>query len=297
MGHLLELIDDPGAFLGSAGDLLAAVPVEATVVATAAVSALDECAGEQGGSEHAPRWWLVVRDQAGAVIGAGMRTNSAEPHPPYLLAMPDESARDLARLLHRRGERVDAVSGALPTVEVFATETARLTGGSVRVAEHTRIHELADLREPATRPAGRLRASRDDDLDRAVSWFTAFAAEAAEQAGRERPHPAPFGAALRQLVAARRIWLWEDAGGRVVHLTAARAATFGVARIGPVYTPKECRGRGYAGVAVAAVARQLLDEGARVCLFTDLANPVSNALYERLGFVPVTDQANLLIER
>lgn len=295
MGHLLELLDDPGAFLLAAGDLLATAPVEGTVVATAAASAQREGAGASAGSF--PRWWLLVRDEAGLVVGAGMRTDSVAPHPPYLLAMPDESALELARLLHRRGERVGGVNGALPAVDVFAAETARLTGGSVRVAERTRVHELADLREPATRPAGRLRAARDEDGDLAVAWFAAFAAEAAEQAGRGRPHPGPDGDGLRQLVEARRIWLWEDAAGRVVHLTAARPACFGVARIGPVYTPKECRGRGYAGSAVAAVSRAFLDEGARVCLFTDQANPVSNALYERLGFVPVADQANLVIDR
>ena len=50
-----------------------------------------------------------------------------------------------------------------------------------------------------------------------------------------------------------------------------------------------------AGAAVAAVSRTLLDAGARVCLFTDQANPTSNALYQRLGFEPVVDMANLAV--
>jgi predicted GNAT family acetyltransferase len=62
-----------------------------------------------------------------------------------------------------------------------------------------------------------------------------------------------------------------------------------------VYTPKEHRGRGYASAAVAAVSRMLRDQGARVTLFTDQANPVSNAIYQRLGYRPVVDQANLLV--
>jgi predicted GNAT family acetyltransferase len=92
------------------------------------------------------------------------------------------------------------------------------------------------------------------------------------------------------------VWVWEDETGTVVHLTGASRPMFGVSRIGPVYTPPEHRSRGYAGATVAAVSQALLDEGARVCLFTDQANPVSNALYERLGFRPVVDQANLVIE-
>jgi predicted GNAT family acetyltransferase len=69
-----------------------------------------------------------------------------------------------------------------------------------------------------------------------------------------------------------------------------------VCRIGPVYTPREHRGRGYAGATVAAASRALVDEGAQVCLFTDQANPVSNALYERLGYRPLVDMANLVVD-
>ncbi len=68
-----------------------------------------------------------------------------------------------------------------------------------------------------------------------------------------------------------------------------------MARIGPVYTPAQHRRRGYAGAAVAQVSQALLDEGARVCLFTDQANPTSNHIYTELGFRPVVDLANLAI--
>ncbi|MGW5014070.1 GNAT family N-acetyltransferase, partial [Micromonospora chalcea] len=76
---------------------------------------------------------------------------------------------------------------------------------------------------------------------------------------------------------------------------AANPPSFGVARVGPVYTPPEQRGRGWAGNAVAEVSRLLTAEGARVCLFTDQANPVSNRLYAGLGFRPVVDMANLAL--
>ena len=58
-----------------------------------------------------------------------------------------------------------------------------------------------------------------------------------------------------------------------------------------VYTPPEQRGRGYGGAVTAAVTRAALDAGADdVVLFTDLANPTSNALYQRLGYRPVEDR-------
>jgi predicted GNAT family acetyltransferase len=61
----------------------------------------------------------------------------------------------------------------------------------------------------------------------------------------------------------------------------------GVARVAPVYTPAALRGRGYAAAVTAEISRRALEEGLAVVLFTDVANPTSNALYQRLGYRPV----------
>ena len=64
-----------------------------------------------------------------------------------------------------------------------------------------------------------------------------------------------------------------------------RAPAAGVSRIGPVFTPRSSRGRGY-GSAVTAAAAHLARRGGvdDVVLFADLANPTSNAIYQRIGF-------------
>jgi predicted GNAT family acetyltransferase len=64
----------------------------------------------------------------------------------------------------------------------------------------------------------------------------------------------------------------------------------GMSRIGPVYTPPESRGHGYGSAVTAAASQFALAHGAEhVLLFTDLANPVSNSIYQQIGFVPVAD--------
>jgi predicted GNAT family acetyltransferase len=68
-----------------------------------------------------------------------------------------------------------------------------------------------------------------------------------------------------------------------------------VSRVGPVYTPPAERGRGWASNAVAEVSHRIQAEGARVCLFTDQANPTSNKIYAALGYRPVVEMANLVI--
>lgn len=61
-------------------------------------------------------------------------------------------------------------------------------------------------------------------------------------------------------------------------------------RIGPVYTPPEHRGRGYASAVTAAASQTELGMGRRfIFLFTDLSNPTSNKIYQQIGFEPVID--------
>lgn len=86
------------------------------------------------------------------------------------------------------------------------------------------------------------------------------------------------------------LWLWEHAG-RVVSLAGARGPTRHGVRVGPVYTPPELRGHGYATALTAALTTHLLAGGReQVTLFTNLANPTSNAIYQRIGYVKVTDR-------
>ncbi len=85
-------------------------------------------------------------------------------------------------------------------------------------------------------------------------------------------------------------WLWMD-GGRPVSTARYGSPTPHSVRISGVYTPSDLRGRGYAGACVAALTQRLLSSRWRrfTTLFTDLANPISNRLYARLGYRPVCD--------
>ena len=57
-----------------------------------------------------------------------------------------------------------------------------------------------------------------------------------------------------------------------------------------VYTPSDLRRRGYATECVAKLSKQILEEGNIFCfLFTDLMNPISNSIYQKIGYRPVID--------
>jgi len=239
----------------------------------------------------------VVRDDAGAIVSAAMRTAPLPPYPPYLLAMPDEAAQLLARTLHERGEAVEVVNGYVPTIDVFGDATIALSGGTGAETERTSLYEVTELVDPPPVP-GQLRIAREEELDLVQDWFDAFGPDASEQAGRADPHPAiETRESTRGRILAGDVWLWEAPDGTPVSVTAFNPPSFGVGRVGPVFTPKEHRGHGYAAAGVAAISRRLLDEGARVCLFADAQNTTSTGVYVRLGYRPLAVTGGLRIVR
>jgi GNAT superfamily N-acetyltransferase len=291
----LRFYDDPGEFLAVAGEHLAEQPVLSTVMAGVAARIVEQRAAGVAWPGDVPCWFAAFVDR-GAVVATAMRTATFGDYPAYLMPMPDDAAVLLARTLIDRDEPVLGANGSLPAVQVFCEEMASATGRRVEVERHTRLFELGRLKEPAEVP-GRLRPARLDEQDLVSSWYDAFMDAADEQGGRpagSSAHEAPAPEELRRRMEAEQIFVW-DVDGTAVHLTAHTEAAFGVSRVGPVYTPHEHRGHGYASRAVYEVSRRLVDAGIRACLFTDQANPTSNKIYEALGYERVVDMANLQV--
>lgn len=288
---MIELYDDPDAFLAVAEDHLRADPVVSTVVATATLAdKRDRAAGVP--LPERPRWWAVARDEDGAVAGCAFR--SPTPFPPYLLPMPDHDAVELARILHERGEDVRGAAGTTEAAEAFAAAWTARAGGQSRALVRSRLFEAREITPPTGVP-GELRLAGDDDLEVVAAHLAGFQLDAEVQAGRD-PGERSYDdldrdAALRR-IRAGEFWLWVTDTGPVSSVGGHDAA-YGASRVGPVYTPAEHRGHGYAAAATADLSQRLLADGVRPCLFTDLANPTSNGVYTRIGYRPVRDTVEL----
>ena len=153
-------------------------------------------------------------------------------------------------------------------------EQARLRGGRIVQEMATRLHGLGEVIVPP-QPGGILRPATTADLDLVTDWLGRFHAEAAAQAGRVHTHD---GALSRDECRDRlpTISLWA-VDGEVVHLTAITPPAFGVCRVGPVYTPPEHRGRGYAAAAVARASRRCDSVDHVASMITDSPNDNSSA--------------------
>lgn len=176
------------------------------------------------------------------------------------------------------------LGGPPATVDAVVAALGRTV--TARMAE--RLFRLDELVAPRA-VMGNARLACDDDAERLRDWYTAFVVEAF---GRLTPG---FDAEelVQRSLSRSRCWIWADGDGRPSSMAVAHPPVDGVSRIGPVYTPPAQRGRGFGSAVTAAASRGILDAGDIACLYTDLANPTSNKIYQQLGYRAVLDRATV----
>lgn len=232
--------------------------------------------------------YLAVVEHAGAVAAAAVRNATHNlalawcDQPPALAAL----AEDLAA----RTPDLPGVVGPRPAAEAFGAHWHALTGQAPAPGHGMGVYELTQVRPP-TGVAGVCRPAAAADVPELVAWRVAFSQEALGHT----PDPAQAAEALSAQMNSpvRGVVVWE-VDGRPVAMAGFTGPTPHGIRIGGVYTPPPLRGHGYASACVAALSQRLLDRGYRFCfLFTDLANPTANKIYQQIGYGQVGEALEL----
>ena len=274
------LTDDLGAYLAAAAGFLRSQPVRHTIQLSAVETLRARGASAFGETAPLFGWW---RSGTGEITAALLHT---PPYPVLLTRLPERSAQPLAEALAGCGRQLPGVTAQQDDAAQFAAAWSRLTGASSQESRRSRLFRLGQLRPTVPGPRGAARVAATADRALLESWLAAFAEEVGERAGR----PADI---VDERLSYHGLTLWET-DGTAVSLAGLHRPAAGTVRVSPVYTPAGHRGQGYGGAVTAAVSQAALDAGAdHVVLFTDLANPTSNALYQRLGYRPVEDRVVL----
>jgi len=295
-GMRWQTTGDVAGFLAAAGDFLRAERARNTVILSVTETL------RAGQSRHSPDkdssplfgWWTagaaadpvegpVVGPVEGPVQGAFMHT---PPFPLLLSAVPAQAAADLAAST-LAGRPIAGVNSYAEAATAFAAAWRERTSCQVDLHRRNRLYRLAELSWPDPRPEGAPRTAGERDAALLTDWFTAFALEVDDMAGADQ------AAAVRDKLSYGGLTLWEVRGTPVAMAGVTRRVA-GMVRIGPVYTPPGLRGHGYASAVTAAVSSAAIAAGvAEVLLYTDLANPVSNSIYQRIGYRQVEDRVVL----
>ncbi|MER7989261.1 GNAT family N-acetyltransferase [Streptomyces noursei] len=274
------LTEDVEGFLARAGGFLSSRPALHTLPLT--VTATLRTRGANVYGTEAPLFgWL---ERAGSVCATFFRT---PPRRLNLTPLTVEQADALAARLAELGRCLPGVSADDESAAAFAAGWQHHTGAAPKLRARKRLYRLGALVPPRPGPEGRGRIANERDREQLVLWYREFTTELKEPASTDA------GSWADTRIASGRLTLWETPDGTPVSMAGVTPKVANQIRVAPVYTPTPLRGRGYAGAATAEVSRAALAAGAtEVVLFADLANPTSNALYQRIGYLPVTDFAD-----
>ncbi|CAL9640371.1 GNAT family N-acetyltransferase [Streptomyces sp. enrichment culture] len=275
--HLTEDIDE---FLAHAGDFLRSRPALHNTPLTD-LEKLRRRGANPPGAQSPVFGRLVTGGEVRAVCYRTPRGHLG------VTPLSAEQADGLAARLAGLGHAPSGVIGDHDTATAFAGAWQHRTGSAARPFWRTHLYRLGTLTPPRPHPEGRGREVGGEDREQVVRWCREFCVAVGEQHSLDL---IDSGSWADSRFGDRHFTFWETPDGTPVSMAATTSVVGGMIRVDPVYTPAHLRGRGYAGAVTVAVSRAALAAGATdVVLFADPANPTSNALYQRLGYVRVAD--------
>jgi uncharacterized protein len=192
----------------------------------------------------------------------------------------------LAEELLIGGWKVPGVIGPSDLVESFASIWAERQGCTSTRWVQQRIFRLNQVLQPSGAP-GTPRLAEASDIPLLAEWHRQFDKDVRRTDGTMSPEEELKNAEKRVLEGKTYFWIRDTTP--VCMAAQARPTANGIA-INGVFTPAEHRCHGYASALVAAVSQMSLDSGREFCtLYTDLDNPTSNSIYQKIGYKPVGD--------
>lgn len=197
------------------------------------------------------------------------------------LSLNLQALNTIAQDLQARQELIPGVMGPVDEAQAFAQAWQAVTGQSYRQGMQQGIYQLETVK-PVLKANGHFRQATLADCNLLVNWCQEFYQEAAGEATEYDEAKRIIDRHLKK----NALFLWQDKVP--VSVASCSGSTPNGIRIGFVYTPPEYRRNGYASSCVAALSQTLLDRGRKYCfLFTDLANPTSNHIYQAIGYQPI----------
>ena len=269
----LTVHENAAGFLFAAGAFLKTSEAENNIVSVSAARMIS------GPTRDDADTYLASVEDEGRIVAAALHGSAGGV---LLTAAPAPALTLLAADMAERGRALKSMIGPLAACETFAREWIGRTGQRHELRFHLRHYELN--RPPSLpRARGHMRLPRQDEHDLLLGWQLAFIEEV-----RLSDDPARVQRIFARRLEQGMVRVWDDDG--IVALAGYGDGGTDVARVAPVFTPPEHRRRNYASALVGELSRELFEQGKRaVFLTTDVANPISNSIYLKIGYLPAAD--------
>ena len=201
----------------------------------------------------------------------------------------EELYRFAAKKLYEIDPNLEGVNTEKEVSQIFAKEFCKIAGKEPKVRFEMRILVLEKLAEAELRDDVVFRKATEEDKEVLNEYRRRFSEEALNEELTPEELEEIFYRNLE-----RGSYVLEKDGKIVATAVTNRHLSKGKS-VGSVFTPKEERGKGYAYNVVYRLSKELLDSGLEYCvLFTDDSNPISNHVYEKIGYEKRAETTEIL---
>ncbi|MGE1125766.1 GNAT family N-acetyltransferase [Bacillus wiedmannii] len=203
----------------------------------------------------------------------------------------EEDIVELAKKLTRVYSNVPGLIGNKKIVQKLAEEIAVLENKKTNVVMEQGVYALQQIKKKWNED-GAFREIGSDELPLIEQWIYQFCEDVRLPTTKEEAKQT-----AHTLITNRRLFGLE-VDGKLVSVAAKTRPTTNNITVNFVYTPKEARKKGYASSCVAALSQRMLDEGYKsTTLYTDLANPTSNKIYQEIGYEQIAESVLIFLEK
>ncbi|MGN5651648.1 GNAT family N-acetyltransferase [Bacillus sp. Brlt_9] len=203
----------------------------------------------------------------------------------------EEGIVELAKKLTKVYPNVPGLIGNKKVVQKLAKKIAMLEQKKIIVAMEQGVYELKQVQKKWNGD-GIFREVRSEELPLIEQWIYQFCEDVKLPTTKEEAKQT-----AHTLITNRRLFGLE-VDGKLVSVAAKTRPTKNNITVNFVYTPKEARKKGYASNCVAALSQRMLDEGYKTTtLYTDLANPTSNKIYQEIGYEQIAESVLIFLEK
>jgi len=264
--------DNPVGFWNETIDILAENEAQNSIII--------KCAQKFKNGENNDDWYCAtIKDDNGEIILTAMCT------PPFNVVLygtgnryDGDSAEFLMNELFNAGCTLNGVTGEKVLAEKFSECYTNLTGKSSKIKVRLNSMALRELADIKFSP-GYLREITENDLHYLPFWIKEWAVDCNQDIGDING----YAENVKNQIGQNLLYVWVDKVP--VSMAGLQAPMINGTNIGRVYTPPHYRNKGYASACVWHLSKLLLDKGNKfVSLFADADYPVSNKVYQNVGF-------------
>jgi len=188
----------------------------------------------------------------------------------------------------KRNENLPGVIGLKEAADKFTNLWCKVNNLSFKLLRKERLYKLEKV-TTGTLGERRISVANKHFQSLVLKWSKDMMSEALEEVTEIELNQSLKNISDEIESGKSRIYLLFDNNEPVSMARKAGRTPNGIA-VNLVYTPLTLRRNGYATECVAKLSHQLLEEGNKYCfLFTDLSNPISNSIYQKIGYRPIYD--------